>query len=47
MRINRLVDKTTYLQNQTYEKLMFKTNSVTSYVKQEDWVPVGMENQER
>ena len=47
MRINRLVAKTMYLQNLTYEKIMFKTNTVISYVKQEKWVPVGMENQGR
>lgn len=33
MCINRLVDKKIYLQNLTYEKLMFKTNTAISYVK--------------
>lgn len=47
MHINRSLDKRMYLQNVTYEKLMLKTNTVISHVKQEDWVPIGMENQER
>lgn len=35
------------LQTLTYEKFMFETNTVTSHVEQEGWVPMGMENQER
>lgn len=26
---------------------MFKTNTVTSYLKLEGWVPMGMENQDK
>lgn len=40
---NKKKKKKRCLQTLTYEILTFKTNTVTSHVEQEGWVPMGME----